>query len=256
MYKILALNCLISAYSLSVLYLDGIKFGDGQVTISGMMMSVCFLSISRAKTVEALSKERPQHNIFNTYIIGSVLGQFAIHIVTLIYVSQYVQRVEPKDPNPDLEKEFEPSLLNSAIYLLQLIQQISTFAINYQGRPFRESIRENRGMYWGLVLVSGVAFSCATEFIPELNTKLKLVPFTTDFKLMITTVMVFDFVACYIIEKGLKFFFSDNKPKDIAIRRPEQLEREQTRKREEEVLAQRKKNEDEIKKAREAGLLK
>ncbi len=95
MYKILALNCLISAYSLSVLYLEGIKFGDTQITISGMLMSVCFLSISRAKSVEGLSKERPQPNIFNFYIIGSILGQFAIHIVTLIYIAQFCDKLEP-----------------------------------------------------------------------------------------------------------------------------------------------------------------
>jgi len=95
MYKILALNCLISAYSLSVLYLEGIKFGDGQYTISGMLMSVCFLSISRARTVEGLSKERPQPNIFNFYIIGSILGQFAVHIVTLIYIARFCDRLEP-----------------------------------------------------------------------------------------------------------------------------------------------------------------
>ena len=95
MYKILALNCLISAYSLSVLYLEGIKFGDGQYTISGILMSVCFLSISRARTVEGLSKERPQPNIFNWYIIGSILGQFAVHIVTLIYVARLCDRLEP-----------------------------------------------------------------------------------------------------------------------------------------------------------------
>lgn len=180
--------------------------------------------------MEGLSKERPQPNIFNPYIIGSVLGQFAIHIVTLIYISNYVQRIEPRSDTVDLEGDFEPSLLNSAIYLLQLIQQISTFAINYQGRPFREGIRENRSMYWGLILVSAVAFSCSTEFIPELNEKLKLVPFTTGFKLTMTMVMIVDYIGCYIIEFVLKAAFSDFRPKDIAIRRPDQLEVEESRK--------------------------
>jgi len=163
--------------------------------------------------------------------MGSILGQFAVHITTLIYMSRYVQRTEPKETDVDLEGEFEPSLLNSAVYLLQLIQQISTFAINYQGRPFRESIKENKGMYYGIILVAGVAFSCATEFIPEINQQLKLVPFTYDFKVTLTGIMIIDYAACWIIEKVLKQAFSDFRPKDIALRRPDQLEREEKRKR-------------------------
>ncbi|KAK5086529.1 putative cation-transporting ATPase 1 [Lithohypha guttulata] len=232
MYKILALNCLISAYSLSVIYLAGIKFGDGQVTISGMLMSVCFLSISRAKSVEALSRERPQPNILNMYILGSVLGQFAVHCATLIYLSRVVYSIVPPSDELDLEGEFEPSLLNSAVYLMQLIQQVSTFAINYQGRPFRESIRENRGMYWGLIACSFVAFAGSTEFIPELNEKLRLVPFTYNFKVTLTTLMVLDYVGCWVVEYVFKALFSDLKPKDISIRRPDQLERDEKRRRE------------------------
>lgn len=197
------------------------------------------------QTVEALSKERPQNNIWNWYIIPSVLGQFAVHIATLIYISNTVHRFEPKKDRSliDLEGEFEPSLLNSAIYLLQLIQQISTFAINYQGRPFRESIKENKGMYWGIVLVTSVAFSCATEFIPEINEQLKLVPFVTEFKVILCTTMVLDYAGCWIIEKALKSIFSDFKPKDIAVRRPDQLAREQKRVQAEQEAADRKKEE-------------
>jgi len=178
------------------------------------------------------------------YIIPSILGQFAIHIWTLIYISQYVQSTEPKSDNIDLEGEFEPSLLNSAIYLLQLIQQISTFAINYQGRPFRESIRENRAMWYGLVGVSFVAFSCATEFIPELNEKLRLVPFTTEFKQTLTVLMLIDYCGCWLVEQFFKRMFSDFRPKDIAIRRKDQLDREMERKKKE-------KKEEEAKKERE-----
>ncbi|KAF4982216.1 hypothetical protein FZEAL_2100 [Fusarium zealandicum] len=229
MYKILALNCLITAYSLSVLYLEGIKFGDTQYTISGMLMSVCFLSISRARVVEGLSKERPQPNIFNVYIIGSILGQFAVHIVTLIYIARLCDRLAPRPDDVDLEAEFSPSLLNSAVYLLQLIQQISTFAINYQGRPFRESLSENKGMFYGIVGVSGLAFACALELVPEINVGMKLVPFSDEFKTNMTAVMVIDYVGCWLIEVTLKKFFSDYRPRDIAERRPEQLEREAVR---------------------------
>jgi cation-transporting ATPase 13A1 len=75
----------------------------------------------------------------------------------------------------DLEAKFEPSLLNTAIYLLGLSQQVSTFAINFQGRPFREGITENSALYWGLLGAGTVAFSGATDFIPELNRWLQIV---------------------------------------------------------------------------------
>lgn len=144
----------------------------------------------------------------------------------------------------DLEAEFTPSLLNSAVYLLQLIQQISTFAINYQGRPFREALSENKGMFYGILGVTGIAFACSTEFVPELNQQMKLVPFKPEFKTTLTAVMIIDYVACWVIEVALKWLFSDFQPRDIAERRPEQLERERVRK----ALALRLKEEEEEKK--------
>lgn len=218
MYKILALNCLISAYSLSVLYLAGIKIGDAQATASGLLLSVCFMSISRSRAIEKLSKQRPQPGIFNIYIMGSILGQFAVHIATLVFITNCVYELEPRESDIDLEASFKPSLLNTAIYLLQLGQQISTFAVNYQGRPFRESLRENKGMYYGLLAVGALALSGSTEFIPELNEVLKLVPMTETFRYQLTGSILLDLGLCWAIELSLKYFFMDYKPADIALR--------------------------------------
>jgi manganese-transporting P-type ATPase len=44
-----------------------------------------------------------------------------------------------------------------------------------QGRPFREGIRENSVLWWGLVGASTVAFSGATDFMPEINRWLQIV---------------------------------------------------------------------------------
>lgn len=79
----------------------------------------------------------------------------------------------------DLDAKFEPSLLNTAIYLLGLSQQVSTFAINFQGRPFREGISENPPLYYGLLGVVAVAYNGSVDFFPEVNKWLQLVPMST-----------------------------------------------------------------------------
>lgn len=223
MYKILALNCLITAYSLSVQYLDGIKFGDYQVTVTGMLMSVCFLCISRAKPAEKLSRERPLGNIFNLYVLLSVLLQFVLHIVSLVYITNLTHSYEVRGAI-DLEAKFEPNLLNTAIYLLGLSQQVSTFAINFQGRPFREGIRENSALWWGLVGASAVAFSGATDFMPELNRWLQIVEMEGTFKVRLTATMILDFVGCWVLEKACKFIFADLEPKAMVTRGRERRE--------------------------------
>lgn len=60
--------------------------------------------------------------------------QFAIHFCTLIYlVREANARTPPKsDEFANLESEFQPSLLNSTVYIISVALQVSTFAVNYK----------------------------------------------------------------------------------------------------------------------------
>ncbi|KAJ3101770.1 hypothetical protein HDU97_001054 [Phlyctochytrium planicorne] len=216
MYKILALNCLISAYSMSVMYLAGIKQGDWQATIGGLMITVCFFGIAKSTALETLSKKRPQANVFNFYLILSVLGQVAIHCISLIYIrKEAIEYSEDLDEEINLDAEFKPNLLNSAVYLVSLIMQISTFAINYQGEPFRESLFKNKSLYNSLVGVGFIAVAAASEFSEALNEWMQLVPFPGDFRYKLLAAMAFDFFGALIVELVTSSLFSDNRPKKV-----------------------------------------
>ncbi|KAJ3027019.1 UNVERIFIED_CONTAM: hypothetical protein HDU68_004637 [Siphonaria sp. JEL0065] len=213
MYKILALNCLISAYSMSVMRLAGIKQGDWQATIAGILITICFFGIAKSSACERLSKKRPQANVFNHYIMISVLGQVAVHVASLVYIRALAIEYSEELEEIKLDAEFQPNLLNSAVYLVSLIMQISTFAINYQGEPFRESLFKNKSLYNSLMMVTGIAVLAATEISPELNSSMQLVPFPDDFRYKLMGTMAFDFGGAWVVEVITGYLFSDNRAK-------------------------------------------
>jgi cation-transporting ATPase 13A1 len=201
MFKILALNCLVSAYSLSVLYLEGVKYGDTQMTLSSVIIAMCFLFNSRSAPAPRLAASRPQPNVFSAYMVTSIIGQFALHLYTLVYTSSFTLAAmgERTAADRDPEAAFAPNLLNSVIFLVGSTMNVANFAANYRGRPHMQSLRENRGLFYGLVALSAMIFAAALELSEDWNKTFQIVPFpSADFRHKVVSSMAIDIVGAVL----------------------------------------------------------
>lgn len=102
----------------------------------------------------------------------------------------------------DLYKEFEPSLVNSTVYIMAMAMQMATFAINYkvrvppswhtrlpqprspsqsplptrpQGPPFMESLPENKPLLWSLAASLLAVVGLLLGSSPDFNSQFGLV---------------------------------------------------------------------------------
>mmetsp|Transcript_36366 Transcript_36366/g.87831 ORF Transcript_36366/g.87831 Transcript_36366/m.87831 type:complete len:1595 (+) Transcript_36366:153-4937(+) len=209
MYQIMALQCLISSYSLSALYLDGVKYGDTQMTAMGMLGSVSFMSVSRSKPLDRLSKVRPLTSIFHPALFISLLGQFTIHLGTMMTAVYFAKKHLPPDHEVDLDGQFKPGILNTVVFLVSNVQQVTVFVVNLQGRPFMTGVTENRPLLWSLVCTFILTFMFASESVPGLNKYFQLVPFPDDgFRDFIMRLLLADVAGSFFFDRMMKFVFA------------------------------------------------
>jgi cation-transporting ATPase 13A1 len=205
MQQVLMLSCLISAYSLSVLYLDGIRSSENQMMASGTALTVAGLAFSYATPVHTLSAVRPLRSIFHPANFLSLVGQLVIHLAAMIYAVHLVKSTTGEEVEfPTAEKiavisqdvmkaanetqrsfweqgpPFEPCLLNTVVFLVDTVQRVCVMLVNYKGRPFMLGAMENKSLITSMMSMVIGAFVCAFEVVPWLNTKLQLVSMPDD----------------------------------------------------------------------------
>ena len=221
MQQVLVLSCLISAYSLSVLYLDGIRSSDNQMIASGSALTAASLAFSYATPVHTLSHVRPLRSIFHPANFLSLTGQLVIHLGCMVYAVHLVKAatgeeaefpenvpvaIIPEELKANATEEqrsfweqgppFKPSLLNTVVFLVETVQRVCVMLVNYKGRPFMMGAIENKTFLLSIASMVIGAFVCAFEVIPWLNNWLQLVTMPdTAFRTTILSILAVSVVG-------------------------------------------------------------
>jgi len=223
MYSILALNCLISAYSLSVLTMDGVKFGDTQMTITGLCVASLFLFVTRSEPKPELSAKRPFKSIFNFYISFSLIGQTIIHIGIMFMSVQWAKPYTPIMDTKEMDAQFKPNVLNTVVFLISSTQTASTFMANYIGSPFMTDLFDNVGFIRTLAGLVALCILCALGIFSPLNYLMEVVDLPSwEFRFQLIGLMLGDVASTFLWERLCRFSFWTTPTSLMKIDPPEE----------------------------------
>ena len=179
------------------------------MTAMGMLMTVSFTTVSRSKPLDELSPVKPLTSIFHPSIFISLLGQFAVHFSVMMLAVRGAKEHLPPDYDADLDGEFKPGILNSVVFLVSNVQQVTVFVVNLQGRPFMTGLTENRPLLWSLLATFILTFMFASESVPGLNKYFQLVPFPHEsFRDYILKLLAADVFLTFMVDRFLKLLFA------------------------------------------------
>lgn len=152
-YRIVTLSSFLTAYSLSSLHLENLKFSDMQNTMIGVYGAYLYFTLSNGKPVHKLPEDKPQTSIFNRYFWLSLFGQLVLQFAGMFALTNFAKKYAPADQHEvDNEEEFVPTFINSVMFLFDLSSMFCISIFNYEGRPFMMSLSENKKHFKFLIL--------------------------------------------------------------------------------------------------------
>lgn len=196
------------------------------MTAAGLVTAALFFFLSQAKPLQSLSPHAPPHSVFCLSVMSSILGQFVVHLISLLAVLNLCERYEfygvdvQSDPEtlssyaqhmysrqyhrrisiPD--SKFQPNLLNSAIYILSIVIQTNNFVINYRGAPFTQNLTDNKYLFRSVQVIYFVIFVLLSDCFEPLNDLLELEKFPCyEFQYMLGVVLALNFGCCWLVER-------------------------------------------------------
>ncbi|CAM9395969.1 unnamed protein product, partial [Hapterophycus canaliculatus] len=163
-YQMVALHALFSSYTSSVLYLMKVRWPQRPLIVSHLMFAPLHIALASPGAPEEMSPIRPPNSVFHRSTFVSLLGQAAIHVLSLAYAVRAAKHFAPPEvvtstrPSSRVsarvletplgqdaaywsvkshdEQPFIPNLVSNAVFLMATIQSVSVSVVNFKGRPF------------------------------------------------------------------------------------------------------------------------
>ena len=98
----------------------------------------------------------------------------------------------PPDYHAELDGQFSPGILNTVVFLVSSVQQVTVFFVNIQGYPFMTGMTDNSPLLWSLAGTFVLVFMFASESVSFCNERSD-VGTTTKFVVKAVDTATYDF---------------------------------------------------------------
>ncbi|POM82976.1 putative integral membrane protein [Cryptosporidium meleagridis] len=202
MYKLMGLNSIVSAFSMSVLAHDGVKFGDFQTTVESIIMSGLFFLVLKNKPAKKLVPQKPPNSIFSPMIFLSFIIQALIHLFVIYFGWKISYSLMPINYSTNIDGPFEPNIINTTMYYLYTTCHLACFLSNAQGYPFTTPLSENKYLIYTSALVISFIITSILGIFPHLNILFSLVTSQSKYyQSIIILLVLFDIFGTLLINK-------------------------------------------------------